>query len=103
MTLFIVGGAHVLIDFSDVIYSFAIGSVGAIMFVLVDKYEPEGPVARILKFLVLFVECRDHAQTAAIRAWAVLAAVSADASRVSHGPTPHHLREQERRGDHLGS
>jgi hypothetical protein len=25
------------------------------MFVLVDKYEPEGPVARILKFLVLFV------------------------------------------------
>jgi hypothetical protein len=44
-----------VIDFSDVIYSFAIGSVGAIMFVLVDKYEPEGPVARILKFLVLFV------------------------------------------------
>ena len=59
VTLFIVGGAHVffsgVIDFSDVIYSFAIGSVGAIMFVLVDKYEPEGPVARILKFLVLFV------------------------------------------------
>ena len=44
MTLFIVGGAHVsVIDFSDVIYSFAIGSVGAIMFLLVDKYEPEGP------------------------------------------------------------
>jgi hypothetical protein len=44
-----------VIDFSDVIYSFAIGSVGAIMFVLVDKYEPEGLLARILKFLVLFV------------------------------------------------
>jgi hypothetical protein len=44
-----------VIDFSDVIYSFGIGSVGAIMFVLVDKYEPRGPVARILKFLVLFV------------------------------------------------
>ena len=38
-----------VIDFSGVIYSFAIGSVGAIMFVLVDKYEPEGPMARILK------------------------------------------------------
>ena len=25
------------------------------MFVLVDKYEPEGPMARILKFLVLLV------------------------------------------------
>ena len=47
------------------------------MFLLVDKYEPEGPLAHILKFLVLFC---DHAQTAGIRAWAVLAAVSADAS-----------------------
>ena len=73
-----------VIDFSDVIYSFAIGSVGAIMFVLVDKYEPEGPLAHILKFLVPFC---DHAQTAAIRAWAVLAGVSADASPVSHGAT----------------
>jgi hypothetical protein len=70
------------------------------MFLLVDKYEPEGPLAHILKFLVLFC---DHAQTAAIRAWAVLAAVSADASPVSHGPAPHHLREQERRDDHLGA
>jgi hypothetical protein len=44
--LFIVGGAHAFrCDcFSDVIYSFAIGSVGAIMFLLVDKYEPEGPL-----------------------------------------------------------
>jgi hypothetical protein len=38
----------------DVIYSFAIGAVGAIMFLLVDKFEPEGPMAR-LKALVLFV------------------------------------------------
>jgi hypothetical protein len=38
------------------------------MFLLVDKYEPEGPLAHILKFLVPFC---DHAQTAAIRAWAV--------------------------------
>ena len=40
---------------SDVIYAFAIGSVGAIMFVLVDKYEQEGLMAHVLKFLVLFV------------------------------------------------
>jgi hypothetical protein len=39
----------------DAIYSFAIASVGAILFVLVDKYEPDGPMARLLKFLVLFV------------------------------------------------
>jgi len=39
----------------DVIYSFAIGAVGAIMFLLVDKFEPEGPMARLLKALVLFV------------------------------------------------
>ena len=29
--------------------------VGATLFLLVDKYEPDGPVARLLKFLVLFV------------------------------------------------
>lgn len=40
---------------SNVIYAFAIGSVGAIMFVLVDKYEQEGLMAHVLKFLVLFV------------------------------------------------
>jgi hypothetical protein len=28
---------------------------GAILFLLVDKYEPEGPLARLLKFLILFV------------------------------------------------
>jgi hypothetical protein len=39
----------------DVFYSFAIGFVGAILFVLVDKYEPDGTMARLLKFLVLFV------------------------------------------------
>ena len=36
-------------------YSFTIGFVGAILFLLVDKYEPEGPLARLLKFLILFV------------------------------------------------
>ena len=39
----------------DVFYSFAIGFVGAILFVLVDKYEPDGTMARLLKLLVLFV------------------------------------------------
>ena len=37
------------------IYSFAIGFVGAILFLLVDKHEPDGPMARLLKFLILFV------------------------------------------------
>jgi hypothetical protein len=37
------------------VYSFVIGFVGAILFLLVDKYEPDGPMARLLKFLVLFV------------------------------------------------
>jgi hypothetical protein len=39
----------------DWYYSFIIGFVGAILFLLVDKYEPEGPMARLLKFLILFV------------------------------------------------
>jgi hypothetical protein len=38
-----------------VLYSFTIGFVGAILFLLVDKYEPEGALARLLKFLILFV------------------------------------------------
>ena len=37
------------------VYSFVIGFVGAILFLLVDKYEPDGPMASLLKFLVLFV------------------------------------------------
>ena len=41
--------------YSDVRYSLTIGFVGAILFLLVDKYEPEGPLARLLKFLILFV------------------------------------------------
>jgi hypothetical protein len=41
--------------YSDVLYSFTIGFVGAILFLLVDKYEPEGVLARLLKFLILFV------------------------------------------------
>jgi hypothetical protein len=41
--------------YSDVLYSFTIGFAGAILFLLVDKYEPDGPMARLLKFLILFV------------------------------------------------
>jgi F0F1-type ATP synthase assembly protein I len=41
--------------YSDLFYSLTVGFVGAILFVLVDKYEPEGPLAHLLKFLVLFV------------------------------------------------
>jgi hypothetical protein len=41
--------------YSDVLYSFTIGFVGAILFLLVDKYEPKGPLAPLLKFLILFV------------------------------------------------
>ena len=36
--------------YSDVLCSFTIGFVGAILFLLVDKYEHEGPLARLLKF-----------------------------------------------------
>ena len=41
--------------YSDLRYSFIVGLVGAILFLLVDKYEPEGPLASLLKFLILFV------------------------------------------------
>ena len=41
--------------YSDVVYSFAIGFVGAILFLLVDKHEPDGPMARLLEFLIPFV------------------------------------------------
>jgi hypothetical protein len=41
--------------YSDVVYSLIIGFVGAILFLLVDKYEPDGPIARLLKFLILLV------------------------------------------------
>ncbi len=37
------------------IESFVIAFVGAILFLVVDKYEPDGLMARLLKFLVLFV------------------------------------------------
>ena len=41
--------------YSDLLYSFIIAFVGAILFLLVDRYEPEGLLARLLKFLILFV------------------------------------------------
>ena len=31
----------------DAFYSLAIGFAGAILFVLVDKYEPDGPMTRL--------------------------------------------------------
>jgi len=40
---------------SDMIYAFALSIAGAMMFLLVDKYETHGPTARVLKFLILFV------------------------------------------------
>jgi hypothetical protein len=39
-------------DFTDALI---IGFVAAVLFLLVDKYEREGPMARLLKFLLLFV------------------------------------------------
>jgi hypothetical protein len=41
--------------YSDLFYSFTISVIGAVLFLLVDRYEPERPLARLLKFLVLFV------------------------------------------------
>jgi hypothetical protein len=40
---------------SDLLYSFTIAFSGAVLFVLVDKYERDGPMSRLLKFLLLFV------------------------------------------------
>jgi hypothetical protein len=40
---------------SAFIYSFIIGVVGAALFLFVDKYEHDGMVANLLKFLVLVV------------------------------------------------
>ena len=37
---------------------FVIAFVGAILFLLVDKHEGDGPIARLLKFLVLFGHAR---------------------------------------------
>ena len=39
----------------DLFYAFTVAFVGATLFLLVDKYEREGPMAHLLKFLVLFV------------------------------------------------
>jgi hypothetical protein len=43
------------VDNTALVESFVIALVGAILFLLVDKHERDGPVARLLKFLVLFV------------------------------------------------
>ena len=39
----------------DLFYAFTVAFVSATLFLLVDKYEREGPMAHLLKFLVLFV------------------------------------------------
>jgi hypothetical protein len=39
----------------DIIDALIIGFIGAALFLFVDKYEREGPMARLLKFLVLFL------------------------------------------------
>ena len=39
----------------DFVDALIIGFVGAVLFLLVDKYERDGPMARLLKFLLLFV------------------------------------------------
>ncbi len=41
--------------YSDVIYSFGIGFGGAILFLLVDKYEKDEVAANLPKFMVLAV------------------------------------------------
>ena len=54
--------------YSDVLYSFTIGFVGAILFLLVDKYEPEGPLARSTEISDPVRRWRgDPAQIAALR------------------------------------
>jgi hypothetical protein len=39
----------------DLVYSFVIGVTGAILFLFVDRLEPNRAVSSLLKFLVLFV------------------------------------------------
>jgi hypothetical protein len=41
--------------YTDLFYSFAITFFGAVLFVLVDRYERNDPMGRLLKFLLLFV------------------------------------------------
>ena len=62
--------------YSDVLYSFTIGFVGAILFLLVDKHEPEGALARLMKFSdPVRGWRRNPAQVAALRSRAVLAEI----------------------------
>ena len=83
-------GIRPRIMYLDAIYSLVIGFVGAILFVLVDKYEPDGPLARLLKFLVLvYIDGGDLSQTATIRTCAVLANASAGRSRHPSALAPH--------------
>jgi hypothetical protein len=61
----------------DAFYSLAIGFAGAILFVLVDKYE-HGTVTEISA--AVYIYAGDLSQTATIRTCAVLASASAGPS-----------------------
>jgi len=41
--------------YSDMIFTFALSIAGGMLFSLVDRYEPNGRIASLLKFLILFV------------------------------------------------
>jgi hypothetical protein len=51
----VAGTAASHVDNTAFVEAFVIALVGAVLFLLVDKYEREGPMARLLKFLLLFV------------------------------------------------
>jgi hypothetical protein len=58
----------------DLVYSFLIGVTGATLFLLVDRFEPDRAVARLLEVLVLFVSSIIHGKIAPILDFAVLGA-----------------------------
>ena len=82
-------GIRPRIMYLDAINSLVIGFVGAILFALVDKYEPDGPLARLLQISGAFcIYGGDLAQTATIRTCAVLASAQCGAFPPSLGARP---------------
>ena len=79
-------GIRPRIMYLDAIYSLVIGFVGAILFVLVDKYE-HGTVTEISA--AVYIYAGDLSQTATIRTCAVLASASAGRSRHPSALAPH--------------
>jgi hypothetical protein len=66
--------------YSDVIYAFGFGLSGAILFLLVDKYQKSAVAGNLLKFSILAVSgLRDPAQTAWLQ-------VVFDRTRLGSGP-----------------